>query len=269
MCEGLVIFERVRLDKAPMVVGLSGWGNAGEVSTFTVRYLIDRLSAKKFGEVPPEGFYNYLIQRPLVSIEGGLIESYIPPKNEFFYTMPREGGGGLVLLIGSEPHLNWSVYARAILRMVEEVGVGRIYTIGGYLADIQYGGEPPITATTNNGELLDEFTRAGLGLTDYRGPTSVYSEVLWQGRARGLDVVSLWCGVPTYVGGLYPMAAYHMLKRVAQLIGMGIDLGDLRERARSFEAQMEGEAAGQPQRGWVIEDTEGRRGLEKKLTYIS
>jgi len=79
------IEEKINLRNAIMIIGLSGWGNAGEVSTFTVKYLADKLDARKFGEIPPEKFHDYLIQRPIVSIEQGLIQSYISPRNDLFY----------------------------------------------------------------------------------------------------------------------------------------------------------------------------------------
>lgn len=155
MDEELRIVEKVQLHNAPMVIGLSGWGNAGEVSTFTVKYFVDKLCAKKFGEIPTERFHDYLIQRPIVSIKEGVIESYIPPKNEFFYS-----------------------------------------------------------------------------------------------------------------SGLYPKAAYHMLKKISLLIGVDIDLSDLKKRAQSFEAQLEREAMSQPQLRRIIEDMRRRRGPGREPTYI-
>ncbi|MCK4953206.1 hypothetical protein KAS14_05425, partial [Candidatus Bathyarchaeota archaeon] len=48
----IAIEEKIKLHNAIMVIGLGGWGNAGEVSTFVVKYLADKLEAKKFGEIP-------------------------------------------------------------------------------------------------------------------------------------------------------------------------------------------------------------------------
>ena len=61
MNSGIKREEKIKLNKANMIIGLNGWGNAGEVSTFSVKYLVDKLGAKKFGEIPPEPFHNYLI----------------------------------------------------------------------------------------------------------------------------------------------------------------------------------------------------------------
>ncbi|MFX0211563.1 MAG: PAC2 family protein, partial [Candidatus Hodarchaeota archaeon] len=113
------IKEKIELQNSVMIIGLDGWGNAGEVSTFALKYLIDTLTAKKFGEIPAEIFHDYLIQRPIVSIERGMIQSYISPVNDLFYWRNREGGAGLVLLLGNEPHLNWARYTKSILELGE------------------------------------------------------------------------------------------------------------------------------------------------------
>lgn len=267
MHEATEIVERIRLDNAIMVIGLSGWVDAGEVSTFAVKLIADKLKAKRFGEIKPENFHDYMIQRPLVSVEQGLIQSYIPPKNDLFYWKSIKGEPDLLLLLGSEPHLNWPGYAEAILELAEEVGVKKICTMGAYLADISHEIETPIAGGANNKELTAELKNAGVELTNYRGPTSVYSEILWRGRARKVDVMGLWCAVPMYVRGLYPEAAYSMVKKIVQLTGLKLNLKDLKEKAESFKAQIEKEAANQPQLRDFIENLR-RKQHGKETSYI-
>ncbi len=264
MNEEIRIDERIKLDNAVMIMGLDGWGNAGEVSTFTVEYLIDKLSAKKFGEIHPEKFHDYLIQRPVVSIERGIIKSYVSPRNDFFYWRNKERGADLVLLLGYEPHLNWPRYTESVLKL-GEMGINRIYTIGGYLADISHEGGTPITASTNNDELIAELKRTGLEFINYKGPTSVYGEILWKARDKKIDVVSLWCAVPIYVRGLYPKAAYCMLKKITKIIDIKLDLKSLKEKIEDFKAQSKRKAIDQ------LDLTEGlmlRGRREKEKAYI-
>jgi len=67
MSGALRLNETVQLRNASLIVGLSGWGNAGEVSTFSVTYLIEKLKASQLGEIASEKFYDYQLQRPQVS----------------------------------------------------------------------------------------------------------------------------------------------------------------------------------------------------------
>ncbi len=267
MNDEIRIDKKVNLRNSIMIIGLDGWGNGGKVSTFTVKYLSDKLGARKLGEIPSERFQNYLIQRPFVTIKEGLMESYIPPRNDIFYWKGKKGGRDLVLVLGFEPHLEWERYTRALLNVAEKMDVKRIYTIGGYLADLSHETETPISSSTNNKKIISELEKAGLELTNYRGPTSVYSEILWRSKEKGLDVVSLWAAVPIYVAGIYPKATYHMLKKLTPLIGMDLDLGDLKKRAEEFEAEVEGEVIGRSQMRSLIEDMR-RRTREKEPSYI-
>lgn len=241
------INKKIKLHKANMIVGLSGWGNGGEVSTLAVKYLAEKLGAKKFGDIPHEKFHDYFIQRPTVLIEHGLMQSYVSPRNDLLYWKNKESGTDLVLLLGSEPHLDWPRYAKNVHKLAEETDVGRIYTIGGYLADISHQIKTPITASTNNKKLLGELKKAEVELTSYEGPTSVYSEILWRSRESKIDVVSLWCAVPMYVKGSYPVAIYFMLKKITELIGLKLDLEDLKNEAESFKIQLEKETMDQLQ----------------------
>jgi len=259
------IKEKIELQNSVMIMGLDGWGNAGEVSTFAVKYLADTLNAKKIGEILPEKFHDYLIQRPIVSIERGMIQSYISPRNDLYYWRNTEGGTNLVLLLGNEPHLNWAKYAESILELAE-MGVNRIYTIGGYLADISYESETPITGSTNNSKLIAELKKTGVELTNYNGPTSLYGEILWKAKDKKIDVVSLWCATPLYVRGLYPKAVYCVLKKITKLVDMNLDLEELKNKAEAFKKQFKIEAIDEPQ---TRETLNIRRRRKKETTYIS
>ncbi len=239
MKEDIIIEEKIHLHNAIMVIGLSGWVNAGEVSTFAVKYLVDNMGARRFGEIPAERFHDYFVQRPLVSVKQGVVQSYSPPRNNLYFCQRKDDNVDLVLLLGCEPHLNWTGYAKAVLGLAKETGVVRVYALGGYIADISEESDVRVTASTTNEKLVPELREAGLELTSYQGPTSVYSEIMWTAREMGVDVISLWCAVPVYVIGHCPGAAYAILKKVAQLSGIKLDLKDIKEKAESFRAQFE------------------------------
>ena len=235
--------KAIKFSEGSMVIGLSGWANAGEVSTSCVRYLIDKLKATRLGEIESGRFYIYQLNRPQVFVEKGLIEGYRSIENQIFYWRNRSDKTGLVFLLGAEPHLDWPDYTRIVLDLAERVGVKRIYTIGGYLIDY-YAEKPLITGSTNNRKMLVELRKAGIDLVDYSGPTSIYIEILWQGKSLGIDVISLWCAVPLYIRGICPRAVYHLLLKLTSLIGVKVDLGEIKQKADSFENRLKTENIG-------------------------
>jgi proteasome assembly chaperone (PAC2) family protein len=259
--------KNAKIENPVMIIGLEGWVNAGKVSTFSVKYLIDKLSATKFGEIPVDKYHDYMLYRPVTSVKEGIMQSYTPPKNEFF--LSKEGKNKLlVLLLGHEPHRNWPKYADVVLKVAEEKGIKRIYTTGGFLADISYQGTTQISASANNEKILPELKRVGLELTNYTGPTSIYSEIMTRAKKKEIDTISLWSAVPMYVSGVYPRAAYHIIEKTAQLIGLELDLTDLKKKAETFEAEFQKEVAGQPDMREMIEGFRGRTAREKEPTYI-
>jgi len=266
MSGDLRIAEKIKFHNSQMIIGLDGWVNAGKVSTFSVKYLIDKLRAKKFGEILQGRFHDYAIQRPFVSIKEGLIRSYVPPQSILYYWKGREDQN-LILLLGVEPYLDWPRYTDAVLKVAESMNVNRIYTIGGYLADIPSEDETLISSTTNNKDLIDELKKIGVVLTNYAGPTSIYSEIMWKCKTKGIDMISLWSAVPISVEGIYPKAAYHILKKITCLTGVKIDLTDLKKKAESFKGTFERRVISQSEMRRLLENLRGKR-KEKKPTYI-
>ena len=263
--ENVKIYEKPMFRSSQMIIGMDGWVNAGKVSTFSVKYLVNKLEAKKFGEILQGEFHNYSIQRPHVSIREGLIQSYIPPQSIFYYWRGREENLNLILLLGVEPYVNWPKYVDALLRVAEEMNVKRIYTIGGYLENVTPDEETLISSTTNNEKLLDKLKKVGSVLTQYSGPTSIYSEIMWRCRTKGVDVISLWSAVPAYIDGIYPKAAYYILKKITVLTGLNIDLADLKRKAESFKMVLERRAVKQSELRRLLKNL-GKR--ERKPTYI-
>lgn len=263
MSEEIKLETSVKFDNTVLIIGLEGWTNGGKVSTFTVKYLIDKLKAERLGEISSERFHDYFIQRPVVSIKEGIVKSYYSAKTELFYWKNKEGKKDLVLLLGYEPHLDWSRYADSILRLVEITNVNRIYTIGGFIGNTSYETEARISSSTNNENLVAELKKKELELTTYVGPTSVYSEILWKAKKKKIDVVSLWIGIPLFVGeGIYPRGTHDMLKKIIQLTGIELDLNDIKNRVETFEKEIEI----QPKE---LVDNIRRIKSREKTTYIS
>jgi proteasome assembly chaperone (PAC2) family protein len=260
--DALRIDDPVRLHAPIMVIGLSGWGNAGDVATFSTRYLAEQRDARRFGEIRAEGFHDYFIHRPVVVIEGGVIRAYQPPRNELFYARQPD----LVILRGVEPHLNWPRYTAAVLDVATTLAVTRIYTIGGYLAEFPHDADPPVTASTNADRLTTELTRLGLQLNDYRGPTSVYSDLLWRARGDAIDIVSLWCPVSLHVHGRSQKAAYAVLQTLSQLIGLRLDLAGLQRTVDAVTVEADRDTTDASQMDQLMETL--RRTRDREPTYI-
>ena len=123
-------FDRCpKLPQATLVLAFSGWMDGGDVSTGTVRRLIDLLGAEPFAGIDPEPFYIYnspgsmemtSLFRPFVEVEDGLVKAIDMPSNTFYVHQRAK----LILFLGKEPNLRWRTFGECIFRS-EERRVGK------------------------------------------------------------------------------------------------------------------------------------------------
>src|SRR5436190_10771935 len=85
------------LERATLVLAFTGWMDGGDVSTGTVRRLVDLLGAPRIADIDPEPFYllNFpgtmeiaALFRPEIKVEDGLIASLEMPENAFYCHAP-------------------------------------------------------------------------------------------------------------------------------------------------------------------------------------
>lgn len=241
MAGRLIIEEQPELREPYVMVGLQGWLNAGEVSTGSVSYLRRKLSARRFAEIDPRGFYIYQIPgptltqalRPYASIEEGVVKRIDLPRNEFFYG--RSGAGhDLILFLGVEPNLEWPEYAQVILDLARRFRAPRLYFLGGVFDQVPHTRETRLFASVSHPGLKDEL-KPFARFTDYEGPCSFTTMLLSLAQEQGLEAVSISARAPVYIQGQNAKACYALLKNLLTLTGIYLDLSDLRKAGEALE----------------------------------
>lgn len=245
-----------KVSHGPLVIGLSGWGDAGNVSTICVTYLIEKLGAEEIGEIVSGRFYDYQIRRPQVRIEGGLVREYIPPRNKFFYWKASTTNQDVLILRGAEPYVDWPGYAQAVLEAAERTNVKKIIMIGAFVGSVPHTVEPVLSISTRSKSFLEEISSFGFELSNYEGPTGIYSEILELSNERGIDAVSLWGAVPPYIQGDNHKLAFHVLKKILSIAGIDVPLDELRKKGEDLDRQIAEEARFNPELRRLISSLE-------------
>jgi len=239
----LRIHERPPLSNARMLLGFSGWMDGGEVSTGTIRCLIDKLGARKFAEIDPEPFYIYsfpgsmetaALFRPHAKIESGLVRSFEPPKNYFYYDQQNN----LVLFIGKEPNLHWRDFADCIFSLCNQFEVKMLYFIGSVAGLVPHTRDPRLLCSLSDADLIETFRNYGVKFTNYEGPASFVTALTVWAEEHQLKMVNLVATIPAYVQGNNPKCIEVVTRRVAGMLGIHIDLDDLRELSDEFERRL-------------------------------
>ncbi|MBN2582836.1 MAG: PAC2 family protein [Planctomycetes bacterium] len=226
-----------------MVLSLTGWMDGGEVSTGAVDYLIEKLHGEAFAEIEPEDFYIFnfpgsmeisALFRPDVKIEDGLIREFVMPSN-VFYCSPEHP---LVLFKGKEPHVRWDSFLECLLTVATRFGVRRIYFVGSYSGLTPHTREPRIYSSVSDASLKPELEQYGIRFSDYEGPGSIVTYLTTLAAARGVELATLVAEIPAYVQGRNPKCIEAVVRRLAAMLDLRIDLDVMRRASDLFEERL-------------------------------
>jgi proteasome assembly chaperone (PAC2) family protein len=235
--------------------------DGGEVSTGTVKCLIDKLDAQKFAEIEPTGFYIYsfpgsmeiaALFRPHTEIKNGIIEFYEIPANTFFYSEESN----LILLLGKEPNLNWEEFAECIFSVCSEFGVEMIYFIGSVAGLVPHTREPRLFCSVSESGLRETFQHYGVKFTNYAGPASIVTYLTANCSKQNIKMVSLVAAIPAYVQGSNPKCIEAVTRRIAGMLELEIDFDDLITMSDEFEKKLDDVVQEQPELGSNIHKLE-------------
>jgi proteasome assembly chaperone (PAC2) family protein len=239
----LQIYERPSLKEPRLILGFSGWMDGGEVSSGTVQGLINKLNAKYFAEIEPEGFYinNFpgmmemaAMFRPFTKIKEGLIEAFEFPSNSFFADEEND----LILFMGKEPNLLWEEYADCIYSLCDQLNVSMVYYIGSVSSLVPHTREPKLLCTASCEQLKESFQHYGVNFSNYKGPASIATYLLANCLQMNLSMVNLVATVPAYVQGNNPKCIEAITQRLAGMLNLDINLDDLKLVTEDFEKKL-------------------------------
>jgi len=241
--EILKIRKSPALDRATLVLALTGWMDGGDVSTGTVQHLVQLLHAKPIAEIDPEPFYIYNMPgpmevagvfRPHVEIEEGLVKKIKLPSNTFYCHAPAN----LILFVGKEPHLRWRTFGECVFQLARQLQVSRIVFVGSFGGAVPHTRLPRLYVSCSDASLLPEMDEYGVRRSDYRGPGSFTTYLMTQAKTVGLEMISLVAEIPGYLQGTNPASIEAVTRRRARLLRLHLDLAPLRSASTAWELQV-------------------------------
>lgn len=242
-CEHIDIKFLPNLTKPKMVISLDGWMDGGDVSTGTVKLMMQQFKAVSFADMPADDFYiqnfpgNMEISslfRPQVEIIEGMIENCAHFKNTFYVSEDKN----LVLFLGREPNLKWEEYVESVFCVCRKLNVEEIYFAGSVAGLTPHTREPKIFCTVSDRNQKDEMKRLGLILANYEGPASIINYMILEAGKNNIKMASLVAEVPAYVQGYNPRCVKTMAKCLGKLLDIHIDLDKLRAVSDEFEKKL-------------------------------
>ncbi|MBW2091627.1 MAG: PAC2 family protein [Deltaproteobacteria bacterium] len=266
MMSDLCYLDEPELDQPALIMGFSGWPNAGEVSTGTLSYLLHRLNSRPLAFMKTDAFYDFVSHRPTANVYDGVISEIKMPRNEFFYVKGEDENRDLILFRGQEPHLRWESFSDLILSLAHDFGVESIYTLGGAYDYLPHWLEPRVSVIFSSEEIksafqaFDEFEN--LTATEYQGPVSIHSILSSRAREKGIPVYSFWGHAPVYIHTGNIKVHLRLVEILSRIIGFTINTSDLIEGLKQMNQKIHHLMEENPQLKNFIHDLEKSHGKQ-------
>jgi proteasome assembly chaperone (PAC2) family protein len=256
MSDELIVHERPELRSPVLVAAFRGWNDGGQAASLAAGYLSKLWNAQQFAEIDPEGFFDFQVTRPHVSLVDGVTRKVEWPETAFRHASLPGLERDAVLLTGNEPNVRWKAFTRLIVELVQELRVELVVTLGSLLADVPHTRPAPVTGSASDEELVE---RLGLETSRYEGPTGIVGVLHDACRKAGISSASLWAAVPHYVSlAPSPRAAQALCDRLGNLLAVDIDTEELRQAGEAYAEQVSAAVATDEETQAYVEELEQR-----------
>jgi proteasome assembly chaperone (PAC2) family protein len=231
-----------------MIMAFSGWNDAAEAASGAVEHLLsgwrdknDDVIPELIANVESEDFYDFQVNRPVVSIDESEIRSITWPSTQVFGMAIPSMKRDLVIVTGVEPSMKWKSFTSDLLDLADDLEVSLIVSLGSLLADTPHS--RPITVT-GTGAHPSIANRLGVSVSKYEGPTGILGIIQDGCMRRGIDAISLWAAVPHYASNApSPKATLALINTLEEFLNIKIPLSDLPDRADAWEREVNDLAA--------------------------
>ncbi|MCE2405636.1 MAG: PAC2 family protein [Dehalococcoidia bacterium] len=250
MADELLVLQ----DKPPSRYMIAGWkpqwSDGGEISSGLPRYLIDKVGARKIGEMSDTvSMMCYPFQvpgthdafRPAASFAEGLPTTGIVRDNQFYYA-----GDGLVIFLGEEPWFRIDLYTQAFFQAVRELGIQRTVAVEGYNGPAPPELERSVNCSYSKADMKEELEGLGVRFSSYgsdrrSGPTIAMALItLAHYNYPDIEMFRLGSMAPMYsflTANKEPVGItrdhrsfYDIMRRLRTTFKLDIDLGDLKQK---------------------------------------
>ena len=256
MTDELIVHRRPELQSPVLVAAFRGWNDGGQAASLAAGYLAKHWNAQQFAEIEPEGFFDFQVTRPHVSLVDGVTRKVDWPETAFRHASLPAIQRDAVLLTGNEPNVRWKTFTGLIVELVRELEIELVVTLGSLLADVPHTRPAPVTGSASDAELVE---RLGLETSRYEGPTGIVGVLHDACRTAGIASASLWAAVPHYVSlAPSPRAAQALCDRLSSLLDVDIDTEELRQAGEAYAEQVSAAVATDEETQAYVEELEQR-----------
>jgi uncharacterized protein (TIGR00162 family) len=224
----VVVFKEKPVLREPILVeGLPGVGNVGKLAA---EHLVDQLKAVKFAEM----FSKFFPPQVLVN-DAGTIRLV---SNEMYYVQRPDANNDIVIMTGDyqglTPDGQYELSDKT-LKIAKDLGVRRIYTLGGYGLGKMIE-KPRVLGAATDIELVEDMKTFGVTFSKGEPGSGIVGAsglLLGLGNLYGMRSVCLMGETSGYF--VDPKGAQAVLEVLAKILGVKIDFTELETKAQQID----------------------------------
>lgn len=216
----------------------SGFMDAGQAAELALDYLLGGDEAPVIARFDADRLVDYRAQRPLMTFNADHWSAYDAP--ELTVRLAKDAiGTPFLIFSGPEPDTEWELFSRAVVNLVDELGVSLAVNFHGVPFGVPHTRPVHLIPHGNREDLLLGYPK---WFDQAQVPGSAMALTEYRLAQAGRDVFGLAAQVPHYVArSAYPAAAVRILEAVNAATGLVLPAQELRERARRVALQIENE----------------------------
>ena len=232
------IYARPKLNSPNM---LASWPGVGNVSIIVATYLERKLDFKKLAEIEPSHFFD-----PIgIVVKDNVVEAPQFPQSKFYYWKNKGEGSDIILFIGDDqPSAKGYELANCVLDVGERFQVKRIYTCAAALTRIHHTELPRVWGVATSQQVAKDLEKYDLVQRGNLHIAGLNGLLLGVAKERNSEAVCLLGEVPMYATRIQnPMAALAIVKVLAKMLGIEIDMAELAQLASETREKLKQVAA--------------------------
>jgi predicted ATP-grasp superfamily ATP-dependent carboligase len=229
------LFRSEELRGLNLVMGFTGFADAGHVVSQITAELLDTLDGEMIAEFDADQLIDYRTRRPQVSFVEDHVQDYQAPTLAL-YRLTDGLGNPFLLLAGFEPDLQWERFARAVVGIVEDLDVNLVTWIHSIPMPVPHTRPVGVTVHGNRPDLIEGIS-AWKPTVDV--PSAVGHVLELRLLAAGRNVAGYVIHVPHYLAEAeYPTAAVAGLEYLGAATSLMLPTDRLREAGREVGRQI-------------------------------
>ena len=247
------------IDELHTVVGAGGGSegamDAGNAGALAVDQLLMTLPSERVATFDIDALVDYRARRPTMTFVHNNYSSVIMP--ELVLDLLHDDDGEDVLLLhGSEPDYRWDEFVGAVAHLAVSMGVSQAVGMSGIPMAVPHTRPTYVHHHGSQPDLLPNQPEL-FGHVELPGSMAAYLELRL--GELGLDSRGVSAAIPHYVArDEFPQGASALLTAVVQATGLALPVGDLEAAANINRAEINAEAAQQPEVSAVVSALEAQ-----------